>query len=115
MPNLDLHARHLRLLRQVLDHCAPQAEIWAHGSRVTGGGHEGSDLDLVLRNPGRLNEPMRQLQRLRDALSESNLPMMVDILDGARLPESFRHQIERIHVVVRVPLAAAEATVQAKP
>lgn len=27
----------------------PQAEVWAYGSRVNGGAHEGSDLDLVLR------------------------------------------------------------------
>ena len=30
----------------------PGVEVWAHGSRVTGGRHGGSGLDLVLRGPG---------------------------------------------------------------
>jgi hypothetical protein len=37
---------------------------------------------------------------VRDAFSESNLPILVDILDWARIPDSFREEIERVGVVV---------------
>jgi predicted nucleotidyltransferase len=107
MPKLNLKPDHLRLLLDVLRLHAPEAEVWAYGSRVNGGGHDGSDLDLVVRNPARLAQPQKQLGALRDALSESNLPMLVDVLDWARLPEDFRREIERQHVVVR-PVAATE-------
>ncbi len=54
MPSLDLQPRHLRLLLEVLGAHVPEAEVWAYGSRVAGGGHAGSDLDLVVRQPGKL-------------------------------------------------------------
>jgi predicted nucleotidyltransferase len=112
MPKLDLKPDHLSLLLDVLKTHAPEAEVWAYGSRVNGGGHDGSDLDLVVRNPAGLDQPQKQLYALRDALSESNLPMLVDVLDWARIPEDFRREIERQHVIVRA--AAAAENVSAK-
>lgn len=55
MPPLDparlqLAAPYLVQLQQLLARHVPEAEVWAYGSRVTGGAHEGSDLDLVLRD-----------------------------------------------------------------
>jgi predicted nucleotidyltransferase len=112
MPKLNLNPDHLRLLLDVLRLHAPEAEVWAYGSRVNGGGHDSSDLDLVLRNPARLAQPQKQLGALRDALSESNLPMLVDVLDWARLPEDFRREIERQHVLVRAVAANENISVQ---
>ena len=79
----------------------PRAEVWAYGSRVNGGGHDGSDLDLVLRNPANLGQPNKKLSALRAALIESELPILVDVLDWARLPEDFRREIEQKHWVIR--------------
>lgn len=101
MPALDFKPSHLRILLDILARHTPDAEVWAYGSRVAGGAHEGSDLDLVLRNPGQLEQPQKNIQRLRGALSDSNLPMLVEVLDWARIPEDFRREIEREHVVVR--------------
>ena len=100
MRKLNLKPDHLRLLLDLLEAYAPEAEVWAYGSRVNGGGHEGSDLDLVVRNPAHIDQPQRKLYLLRDALDESNLPMLVDVLDWARIPEDFRREIERRHFVV---------------
>jgi predicted nucleotidyltransferase len=101
MLKLNLKPDHLRQLLDILKMHAPVAEVWAYGSRVNGGGHDGSDLDLVVRNPAGLDQPQKKLHALRDALSESNLPILVDVLDWARLPEDFRQEIERQHVIVR--------------
>lgn len=92
------------MLLEILDQHVPHAEVWAYGSRVNGTGHEGSDLDLVLRNCGGAEVPFRQLSALRCGFSDSNLPILVDILDWARIPESFRREIEREHTVIK-PLA----------
>src|SRR5580658_1491156 len=94
MSKLNLNPGHLRVLLDVLNTHAPEAEVWAYGSRVNGSGHDGSDLDLVLRHPDGLDQPQKHMAALRNALSEGNLPMLVDVLDWARLPEDFRREIE---------------------
>ncbi len=100
MTSLDLRPEWLEIIRQICATHIPETEVIAYGSRVTGTGHEGSDLDLVARN--RLNPllPVRKLAEVRDAFSESRLPILVDILDWAQIPDSFREEIERVGVVI---------------
>lgn len=100
MPTLDLDPADLRVLQDILAHHVPQAEVWAYGSRVTGGAHEGSDLDLVIRARSVAAAP-KAIARLRSALSESDLPMLVDVHDWARIPEHFRQEIKRSHAVIQ--------------
>ena len=95
---LQLAPRHLQLLRDLLHAHVPQAQVWAYGSRVTGGAHEGSDLDLVLRNPTRLSTACDGWLNLKEALQESSLPILVDVHDWARLPADFHHNIEHGYV-----------------
>ena len=72
--------------------------MWAYGSRVNGQSHEGSDLDLVLRSP--TLEPLGgEYFELIDALEQSNIPILVQVHDWTRLPESFHKEIERDYVV----------------
>ena len=49
----------------------------------------------TLENSLTLSRPQANLSELREALSESNLPILVDLLDWARIPESFRREIVR--------------------
>ena len=98
---LDLPQKYLEQVKTLLRTHVPHAEVWAYGSRVTGSGHEASDLDLVLRNPKNLQEESSALNELKEAFTESNLPIRVDIMDWARIPESFHREIERAHVVVQ--------------
>uniref|UniRef100_C6DYZ6 DNA polymerase beta domain protein region n=1 Tax=Geobacter sp. (strain M21) TaxID=443144 RepID=C6DYZ6_GEOSM len=92
---LDLRPECLEIVRQLLAVHAPYAEVWAYGSRVQGTSHDGSDLDLVVRNPEDLTKPQPDLFLLKDALSESNIPILIDVLDWAQIPESFRQEIVR--------------------
>jgi DNA polymerase sigma len=106
MPNFPLdhlmiEPRHLELLKTLLQQHLPGGEIWAYGSRVTGLAHEASDLDLVVRHPSRLEEETPHIRALREALTESNLPIRVDVVDWARIPDSFRQEIERTYVVIQ--------------
>ena len=100
MPKLDLGRERLEMIRRVLASHVPASEVWAYGSRVTGQAHDGSDLDLVVRDPIDPARPQKRLAELREAFSESDLPILVDVFDWARLPDDFRREIERAHVVV---------------
>lgn len=75
-------------------------EVWAYGSRVNDRGHEGSDLDLVLRGPGLEKIPAEQLADFEEALRESTIPFLVEARDWARLPERFHREIESEYVVL---------------
>ena len=101
MPDrLDLPRRYRDQVEALLREHVPGVEVWAYGSRVTGESHDASDLDLVLRGPNLKRIPSGQLADLNEALEESNVPIIVQIHDWARLPESFHKEIERAYVVL---------------
>ena len=97
---LDLPRRYRELLEALLREHVPDADVWAYGSRVNGRSHDGSDLDLVLRSP--TLEPLGyEYVELAEALEQSNIPILVQVHDWARLPESFHREIERAYVVIQ--------------
>ena len=98
---LYLPRRYRDRVEALLREHVPDVEVWAYGSRVSGRSHEGSDLDLVLRGPDLQRIPSGQLMDLIEALEESNVPILVQTHDWARLPESFQREIEREYVVVQ--------------
>ncbi len=97
---LRLSPRHRSILKALLRNHLPDTEVWAYGSRVNGRGHDGSDLDLVLRGPACEEIPLERLMDFEDAVRESTIPFLVEARDWARLPERFRREIEREHVVL---------------
>ena len=80
---------------ELLRRHVPEAEVWAYGSRVNGRSHDASDLDIVLRVPENDRIPVRRLSALMDALSDSNIPFLVDVRDWNRLPDAFRRDFRR--------------------
>lgn len=98
---VSLPPRHLALLRRILAHTLPNAEIWAFGSRVNGGHHETSDIDLVARNTTDPETPVSGLASARDALIESDLPMRVQLFDWSTMPKSFRSEILRRYAILQ--------------
>jgi uncharacterized protein len=101
MPTLDLPERHRHTLLALLKTYTPKAQVWAYGSRVNGQSHEGSDLDLVLRNPADLSQDVPGWEALKEALQESGLPMLVDVHQWSRLPQAFHANIEALYVVLQ--------------
>ena len=98
---LDLPRRYRDQVEALLREHVPGVEVWAYGSRVNGMCHEASDLDLVLRGPG-LKPLAGEYLDLVEAFQQSNIPILVQAHDWARLPESFHREIERDYVVVQV-------------
>ena len=77
-----------------------QMEVWAYGSRVNGKAHEGSDLDLVIRTPNLDKMPIDIYLDLNEKIHESTIPILVELYDWARLPDSFHTNIEKQHEVL---------------
>ena len=107
---LDLRPKDLRLLEHLIANYLPSSvAVWAYGSRVNGDAYEGSDLDLVLRGPELQEIPVSVWGKFRDAVWESNLPILVDIHDWAHLPERFHERILARYEVLRSALAETVA------
>lgn len=98
---LHLPPRYLDTVQAILHQHLPQAEVWAYGSRVYGDCHDTSDLDLVVRNPAALATACPELADAAEAFSHSNLPIMVQIVDWARIPPAFHDEILAGYVVVK--------------
>ena len=88
--SLDLPERYLEQVRDLLRTHVPHAEVWAYGSRVSGGGHEASDLDLVLRNPANLREEAAGLFNLKEAFIESDCRSGLTSWTGHASPKVLR-------------------------
>lgn len=101
LARLYLEPRHLSLLQSLLRQHVPTAEVWAYGSRVSGGAHETSDLDLVLRNPEDLTREASGWLELKEALQASRLPILVEIHLWSSLPAAFHREIEQNYVVIQ--------------
>lgn len=95
-PSLHLAPAHRELLLALIARELPHFECLAFGSRTTGQSGPLSDLDLVIRRPDTPEIPaFSELARFRRALSESDLPFLVDVLDWAAIPAPFRQNISR--------------------
>ncbi len=83
----------LALVRTLIGQHAPHHRFFAFGSRVVGSAADRrrvkphSDLDLAIAGEPL---PLEQLFVLRDAFSESDLPMRVDIVQAGDLPEGWK-------------------------
>lgn len=92
-----LKSKYRHMLLDIFSDIPIDVEVWAYGSRVKGDAHEGSDLDLVMVTPDRKSIPFDVLRNLKEKIKKSNIPIIVELFDWARLPLSFRENIEKSH------------------
>ena len=92
---LDIKPEQRRQVVGLLARHLPGASVWAYGSRVQGTARPHSDLDLVV-----FVSPRQRLQveDLREAFEESELPFRVDLHVWEELPGRFRKRIEDSYV-----------------
>lgn len=96
MSNLFIEKKDLDLLIDILTEFCPNSEVLAYGSRINGKAHECSDLDLTIKN----FPSDKYLYKLREIISESNIPFLIDINIYDNLPESFKQEIDKNSVKV---------------
>ncbi len=101
MAQLILNDDDLKIIKTLLKLWVPDALVMAYGSRIKGRCHAGSDLDIVIQNTTHPEEPNHQIDALNQACIESNMTILVDLSDWALLPESFRQEIKKNHVLIQ--------------
>ena len=67
--------------------------IWVYGSRVTGEAHDTSDLDLVVLAKNEQAIDIEEFVRFKERLINSNIPILIQVMDWNRMPVSFRDNI----------------------
>lgn len=99
-PELFLREKDRLQLLAIAQKHLPDVAIWAYGSRVTGTAHECSDLDIVLRSADLKPIPIEAFMDFVEAVKDSNIPILIDIFDWGRIPESFHNGIMEAYVVL---------------
>ena len=98
---LDLKPKDHKTLCTIAKDCfKTPVEIWAYGSRVNGDSHDASDLDLVIRTADLAPLDFRELLDFQEQLQDSNIPIIVQLMDWSKIPESFHLNILKKHEVV---------------
>lgn len=88
---IDLPEADLTTVRNLLAQHLPGCSAYVFGSRVRGTARRYSDLDLALESEAPI--PENQLEALREAFSESDLPILADLVDLRTVSASFRTRI----------------------
>jgi len=95
-----LKSKYKQILLGIFSEITIPVEVWGYGSRVKGTAHDGSDLDLVIITSDRGKLPINILIELKEKIRDSNIPILVELFDWARLPETFHKNIEACHEVL---------------
>ncbi len=98
---IDISPDNLETIQKILVNHVPELEVRALGPRVNWTARRCSDLDLVLMTTEPLD--ISHFADLCKAFSQSDLPFQVDIVDWARIDDSFRAIIRRDGVAVHAP------------
>lgn len=104
MPTLDFPSKYKNELQGIIREYIPDAEVWAFGSRINQQSHESSDLDLAVRNI----QASGSLEKFKSAITNSNIPILIDILNWENIPQSFKEEILKQHVVIYKPMQEPE-------
>ncbi len=101
MADLNLREQDKTVLLQLLEQYLPEVSVWVYGSRINGTAHDASDLDLVLRSKDLTSIDYERLEGFIHALQESNIPILIDARNWARLPNRFHQEILKHYMVLK--------------
>ena len=87
------------IVQRILEDIVPHRTVWAFGSRARLAAKPYSDLDLAV--VGTVPLSLEESARLHEALTQSDLPYKVDVVDWAATTPEFQALIAQHHVVVR--------------
>lgn len=88
---IDLDPKSLVIVKKILQKHLPGVEVRVFGSRVTGKAKQFSDLDLVIISDKSVS--IKKINELKYEFSNSDLPIMIDLVDWNTISEEFREKI----------------------
>ena len=97
MTRLNIKPEYLEMLQDVFKKYCPYAEIWVYGSRIKNQSHDGSDIDMVVKN---FNDNNKNLSELKQFLNDSNVPFLMDIEEFDKLPDYFQKEILKDYEII---------------
>ncbi|MBN2689438.1 MAG: nucleotidyltransferase domain-containing protein [Gammaproteobacteria bacterium] len=97
---VDLKPEQLKIVKNILSNYVADFDVWVYGSRISGTAREYSDLDLVIVGKEALSPHI--LNDLRDAFSNSDLTIMVDVHDWYKISKEFQDIIKRKYEILQV-------------
>jgi predicted nucleotidyltransferase len=93
-----LNERNEKAIFRVLSRYDDIKSVLLFGSRAKGDFHEGSDIDLAIKDSNISNQTLR---KIKSDFEESDLPFRVDVLDYSKLEETaLKEHIERVGKVI---------------
>lgn len=104
---LDLLPKHLEIVQDLLGRHMPEREVIACGSRTKGTARKYSDLDLAVMG----DKPVAPsaLADLKEDLTESYLPFMVDLVEWSSMNYDYmREAVRRDGITVQKPVASSQ-------
>ncbi len=96
---IDLKKELLDKVKQILNDNVPQYKALMFGSRIYGTARKFSDIDIALIGPEKIE--WREIENLKDVFAESDLPMIVDIVDFNSVSKSFKMIINKNYEVIK--------------
>ena len=89
---ISLAPKHLAIVRAIAQQYLPEHQVCVFGSRANGKARQYSDLDLLLDG-----EPINigKMAALKEAFSESDLPILVDIVQKKNISDAFYQAIKK--------------------
>lgn len=89
---IEIEKKWFAEIKQILKDHVPEFKALAYGSRVNGRSAKYSDLDIALIGSRKMD--WREIESLKDRFSESDIPIIIDIVDFNAVSESFKKIIE---------------------
>jgi len=87
-------------LMEILNRLAPDYDVLAFGSRVSGTNKQFSDLDLAFILPNNQKMPLRQWSKLKDNFGISDLLFRVDVIDYNACEDYFKKIIDKNNIKI---------------
>lgn len=97
-PKIQLEPQYLQIVKVILKQIIPTRPVVVFGSRTTNVFKTHSDLDLCVMGDQALS--LTQYAQLKEAFSESDLPMRVDIIDWATITPEFQKIVQKHSIKV---------------
>lgn len=101
LSTLRLDPNDLKTLQALLNQHVPNLKVWAFGSRVTGGCHTCSDLDIVLIDTDDDAEWLpryNSFNALIEAIQFSSIAILIDMHLWSRLEDTFKARIVAAYI-----------------
>jgi len=80
-------------LLSIINSQLPQCKVWLFGSRARKTHASGADVDLAI-DAGRI-VTWQEIFAIKEAISQSNIPVFVDIVDVGNVSEEFLKHIQK--------------------